>query len=124
MLANDPRHGPHSRHSSAGAGRPGRAGVNDFSTLETDHETVVEHIWLAERGDLVDAHVAFGNQGASSAVIWRLTPRGHDFIEQARHKGVWEQAKSTLAEKGAGFTIDLLAQVMKGIVMQRLGLPS
>ena len=98
--------------------------VQDFSILEADQETVVEHIWLAEKDDLVDAYVAFGNQGPSSAAIWRLTPRGHDFIEQARQKGVWEEAKATLKDKGVGFTIDLLSKVMIGIGMQRLGLSS
>jgi hypothetical protein len=98
--------------------------VGDFSGLTADRETVVEHVWLAKRDDLVDAEIAFGNQGPSSAIIWRLTPRGHDFIEHARQKGVWEQAKSTLAEKGVGFTIELLSRMMQGIALQRLGFPS
>ena len=57
-----------------------------------------------------------------------LTPRGHEFLEESRDKGLWEKAKGTVREHGAPMTFKVLGLVLAKLaeqaVAKMMGLPS
>jgi hypothetical protein len=48
-----------------------------------------------------------------------LTPLGHDFADSVRDEKIWSLTKDG-ALKASGFTFDLLAQLAKGLIKQKL----
>ena len=53
--------------------------------------------------------------------LLHLTAAGHDFAEAARNETAWSKARSVIAEKGGGATIDVVKQVLIGILRNSLG---
>ena len=51
-----------------------------------------------------------------------LTSAGHDFADAARNDSTWRQATTLVKEKGSGFTLDVVKQVLVSIVKNALGL--
>ncbi len=90
--------------------------LRDFSTLETEHRadrrTVIEHVLLAQRSGLVEATFSWALGDDAAAVVTRLTPAGHDFIEQARSPTIWSSAKEAAAKAGVGATVEVLKTIL------------
>lgn len=51
-----------------------------------------------------------------------LTSAGHDFADAARSDSTWSKATTIVKDKGGGFTIDILKQVLVRVVKNTLGL--
>jgi hypothetical protein len=51
-----------------------------------------------------------------------LTSAGHDFADAARNDSTWNQATRLVKDKGAGFTLDVVKQVLVSVVKNTLGL--
>jgi uncharacterized protein DUF2513 len=54
--------------------------------------------------------------------ILQLTSEGHDFADAARNDTTWNQAKVVVAEKGGGATLEIVKQVLIGLIKHSLGL--
>ena len=84
-------------------------------------EQVGYHALLMIEGGLAvgEEDTTFG-QSSPSAVIMRLTWKGHEFIEASRNPAMWDRAKALAAKAGnTSFTI-LTEALMKG-ALERLG---
>lgn len=87
-------------------------------------EQVGHHNWLIVRSGLADGAETTSHQSESrSALIYSLTPAGHDFLDAARDDTTW---KRVTAAAGA-VTIDVLTTALKEfaarLLRERLGLP-
>ncbi|MEP7294909.1 MAG: DUF2513 domain-containing protein [Burkholderiales bacterium] len=54
--------------------------------------------------------------------ILHLTSEGHDFADAARNESNWNKAKGIVTEKGGGATLEIVKQVLIGIIKHSLGL--
>jgi len=86
--------------------------VRDFSSLGTHDHTIAEHAWLAEQSGLIEARFLGDSPSNGAVIILRLTPAGHDFLEQAREPTRWIEAKETVKKAGAGLTVEVLKTVL------------
>lgn len=53
--------------------------------------------------------------------MMRLTMAGHDFLHASRENKAWERAKSTIKEKGVGWTADILKTLSVQAVKSHIG---
>lgn len=51
-----------------------------------------------------------------------LTSKGHDFIDDAKNKTIWEQGKEFIKEKGGSVSLQVLSEVLKALTLKHLGL--
>lgn len=58
-------------------------------------------------------------QGADSFGVRGLSWRGHDFLDTIRDEEIWRQTKEG-AKKAGGFTVDLLADLAKGLIKTQI----
>ncbi|MEA2599183.1 MAG: hypothetical protein QOF89_175 [Acidobacteriota bacterium] len=65
---------------------------------------------------------AFGDTSPNWQLI-HLTSAGHDFAEASRNETSWNKAKSIVKEKAGGATLDILKEVLIGVIRGTLGLP-
>jgi Hypothetical protein (DUF2513) len=88
-------------------------------------EQVAYHVQLLIDAGLIEGRVLFENRDGRQIpvkyVIIRLTMAGHDFIDASRENKVWEKAKSTIKEKGVGWTVDIVKAVCIQIVKSHIG---
>jgi hypothetical protein len=54
--------------------------------------------------------------------ILQLTSEGHDFADAARNETTWNKAKGIVTEKGGGVTLEIVKQVLVGLIKHSLGL--
>lgn len=93
-------------------------GIDGYSS-----EQVGYHNYL-----LVDAGLATGVDTTTQSDTlpnWRilhLTSAGHDFADAARSDSTWAKATAIVKDKAGGVTLDLLKQVLVGVVKHTLGL--
>lgn len=77
---------------------------------------------------VVDAGLAKGNDvqalndKSPNWQILHLTSEGHDFADAARNETIWNKAKGIVAEKAGGATLDVMKQVLIGVIKHTLGL--
>lgn len=97
--------------------------VNDDIQIEGfSKEEIAYHAYL-----LVDAGYAKGIEITNltdTSPQWRilhLTSAGHDFADAARSESNWKKAMDLIKEKTGGITLDVLKQLMIGIMKNTLG---
>jgi repressor of nif and glnA expression len=84
--------------------------------------SIAYHVMIMEEGGLI----AKNNQeidGKWSPYIaeYRLTWKGHEFLETVRNNSIWDKAKQLVFEKSGGAAIDLLFEAAKKIILTFLG---
>lgn len=78
---------------------------------------------------VVDASLAEGlDVGTSTDTspnwqIMNLTSAGHDFADSARDEGNWKKATSIVKSKTGGATLDVVKEVLVGVIKGTLGVP-
>src|SRR5262245_43162701 len=107
--------------------------VEDLPTGNVPEEIEIEGYTEEQIGYhsylLVDSGLAKGvDIGAvgDTSPNWQLihlTSAGHEFAEAARNETSWNKAKSIVKEKAGGATLDILKEVLVGVVRGTLGLP-
>ena len=76
-----------------------------------DHQLMIEEAEFAE-GKMNLTH----DVESSSYIARRLTYKGHEFLEQARHDNIWNNAKTVIKEKGIPMTFEVISKVITEIV--------
>jgi hypothetical protein len=49
-----------------------------------------------------------------------LTWEGHDFIEAVRNETVWRKAFGIITEKGGGFTLEMIKELLKRLLAEQV----
>lgn len=85
--------------------------------------TQVYHLALLIEAGLIRGEVTCDEQGEPGCVITTgLTWAGHDFLDAARSEGPWRKAIAIAKEKGVTLTLDILQDLLKGIIRDQLGM--
>jgi hypothetical protein len=94
---------------------PSELKIEGFSEEEIGY-----HAYLIVDAGLADG-VEMTNMGSAGPewLLTVLTSQGHDFLDAAREKRVWEQAK-VMAGRAGGYTIQILFQTLVQIVAKRM----
>ncbi|HIC8799539.1 TPA: DUF2513 domain-containing protein [Aeromonas veronii] len=59
---------------------------------------------------------------ANDFVVYRLTLKGHQFLDGIRSETVWNKTKETLVTKGLNMTVDTITAIAAAIGTSMLGL--
>lgn len=81
------------------------------------NEEVCEHIRLAYESGLIEAIV---HKTMPVAVVKRLTPAGHDFLESVRSEAAWKRAKDTTIQKTGSLTFEALKAAASYLIQEGL----
>jgi hypothetical protein len=81
------------------------------------HNYLLISAGLAEGADAT----SYGSEGPE-ALLTHLTWAGHDFAEAAQDDNRWKRAMKIVGEKGGTVTLDILKQVLAGLVRGSFGL--
>jgi hypothetical protein len=86
-------------------------------------EQVGYHSYLIVDSGLAEG-IDMGAMGDTSPnwQIINLTSAGHDFADTVRSDSTWNKATVIIKDKAGGVTLDLLKQVLIGVVKSGLGL--
>ena len=82
-------------------------------TLDSSFEDRREqyHILL-----MIDAGLAI-EVGRST---FRVTNKGHDFLEAIRDEGIWNKTKAAVAETGGSATLEIFTALAKGFLKKKI----
>ncbi|MBY3122632.1 DUF2513 domain-containing protein [Rhizobium laguerreae] len=87
-----------------------------------DHEpqVIAEHLRLLLEARLIEGDAVPDDQYALDHIVpTRLTWSGHDFLDSVRDPEIWRKTKEG-ALSAKGFTLDLLRDLAKGFIKNRL----
>lgn len=90
---------------------------------EYDHGMISEHVRLLLDADFVQGRLTESYGGGSSYSVSGLTLKGHDFLDAAKDKTIWERAKEAVLKSAKTIPLDVFLQWLKEFVKQQLGLP-
>ena len=97
-----------------------------FDDLEYDRDQINLHVELMKEHGLVDADITSSSDSIEHRIlacsVKCLTWKGHDFLEEARNKSIWEQAKKKCLETTGGLAIELLRGCLVYVAKQKLGI--
>lgn len=97
-----------------------------LDNLEYDRDQINFHVELMEEHGLVEAIVIPSNDSVEHKIlacsVKKLTWEGHEFLEKARNKFIWEQAKRKCLEGTGGLAIELLKGCLVHVAKQKLGI--
>jgi hypothetical protein len=88
----------------------------DGEPPEPCHAQTVEEAYqivLMNDAGLVQADCVSEAGTPVSAVIFRLTWAGHDFLDAARNDTIWNKAKETILKPGVSWTFSILTEWLK-----------
>jgi hypothetical protein len=80
-----------------------------------DHETVGYHLVLMGQGEgdllQITPFSSFGDSGPS-AIVERMTWKGHEFLDNVRNETVWNKVKGIVIAKGGSISFEVLKSVV------------
>ena len=96
-------------------------------TLDTSPDYLFYQITLLKEADLVIAHggvyaLTPRTRKYETFCIYRLTFKGHDYLESIRNEKVWFEIKNKLVLAGGTTTLDIVKELGISITKRLLGL--
>lgn len=79
---------------------------------------------------LMDAGLARGAESTSmsdsspQALLMNLTWAGHDFADKARDESRWKSVMRLVEDRGGSITVDILGQLLGGLLKSTFGIPN
>lgn len=86
-----------------------------------EFQVLLEHINQLLENQLVEAKPLKDLSGLREFMIFRITSKGHDFLDTFRNDTIWSDVKEKASVVG-GFTISLLIELGKSYIKSKLGL--
>lgn len=102
--------------------------THDHEVPGYTRDEVAYHLALIVKSGFVDGpkpvyYMDGTNSTIPGAVLaLRLTPAGHDFIDNLRDETVWKKVKERVATAGGSVSIEILGQLGVSVTKQLLGL--
>jgi hypothetical protein len=99
---------------------PAGQGWDSAQTSLSSHgaETIREHISLLEDAGFLKG-VSASRRGYT---VFGLSWQGHEFLDKARARPLWDQAKTKLRESGVGFSVSVMSSLLEKLAKASLGL--
>jgi hypothetical protein len=99
-----------------------------FSTaIEIDGYTksqICYHCELMKDAGFIAVGSCDDYDGDCEMLIFRLSHRGHDFIDSARSESVWQNAQTQIGKTIGGASLQVLMQLLINYGQTKLGLPT
>lgn len=92
----------------------------EFEVEGAAEEHLSYHIMLMDEAGLLVGQDLSSNDG----LCWRakrLTWAGHEFVEAARDKSIWQKALDNIGGAISGVSFDVLSQVLTQMTLKALG---
>ena len=88
----------------------------------TEEQKLYHAALLIEAG-LLRGEVIHDSQGKiATAIIYRLTWEGHEFLDAARDETVWKKVRDKLETVGTNVALPLLVSLLTDFTKQKLGI--
>ena len=97
-----------------------------LNNLGHDRNQIYLHVKFMEEHGLVEAAIVLASDGDEYRILrrWvkRLTRKGGDFLDKARSKSIWEQAKRECLERTGGLAIEFLSVCLADVTKRHSGI--
>lgn len=90
----------------------------DVNGGDRSSREIVGHLFMLYEAGFIDARDA-SHMSARGILVRRVTWEGHEFLDSIRDPEIWKQTKASAGKVG-GFTMDVLAQLAKGLIKKKL----
>lgn len=101
---------------------PSEGGDPSFGALKRSDEDIMYNIYQAIKAGLLDGVVSESSDGLFCRVF-RLTPEGHDFLDNARNQFVWNEVMDDVKNRGfATASFEVVKRLLDAAVRKRFGL--
>jgi hypothetical protein len=77
-----------------------------------------EHLFQLWESGLIEA-IDASHLSGRAIIVRRMTSAGHDFLDKVRDPEIWAKTKEG-ANKVGGFSIELLGDLAKGLIKQKI----
>lgn len=99
-------------------GSPGEINLDYDEYAEHSELVVTEHLLLLGEAGLID-YKEFKSHGGRSVIPFRMTGKGHDYLDSVRDPEIWSKTKKG-AEAAGGLTLELIGEIAKGVIKTQL----
>ncbi len=102
--------------------QPGEV-IQNFQYDGSDARTIAERVKLLKEGDFIDAEVV-SQLGSSESyyAVWRLTWRGHEFLDNLKNDTLWKKLIARAQEKGISISASVLDSLLSGAAKKYVGI--
>src|SRR5689334_20066456 len=91
---------------------PPEGGDRTFSSLGTTQDDVTYNVYQCIEAGLLEGESVETSDGLE-CFVFRLTPQGHDFLDNARNEFIWDEVREQAKQKGITSTsIDILKRLL------------
>lgn len=94
----------------------------NFSILGYDDKTVSYHVAIMKEAGLLDAIIHKFMDGTLEGIPIRMTWQGHEWLNLARNKKTWKNAKKLVKEKTGSVSFEIMKVILTQMA-KRLLLP-
>ena len=86
-----------------------------------DQQTLAFHGAMVIEAGFIQGAVSTDEHGLPRATrLLRLTWEGYEFLESIRNETTWNKAKAAVIKTGTGWTMPILKEVLKAVIMAHL----
>ena len=89
----------------------------DFRPLKRSQKELYYHVRLLEDDGFLEVMYTPAFENPYEFIIERITAKGHDFLDLSRSDTIGTQAKSVLKKKGIDWSLQILFETMKALVL-------
>lgn len=98
--------------------RPSTSPLHDIEVPGYDTAEVNYHVYLLDQAGFIDAKITrVGANEIYSPIIFDLTWRGHEFLDNARNNTVWKKAIDTVKSKGGSVSFEIFQKLLSEIAI-------
>lgn len=88
-------------------------------------DDILEHLNLMIQAGLIEGVAKkYGEWPIKGVDVYCLTWRGHDFVDAARSKTIWQKAIASASQTGGALTFSVLASLLEKWALHSAGIQS
>jgi hypothetical protein len=95
--------------------------IYEVELEDYDKDLIEYHLELLQDARLIKAYFQNMSDGRRTFnSVERITWKGHEFLDAARDESVWIKAKQKFKEKGESFSLDLMKEILLGVLRSNI----
>jgi hypothetical protein len=96
--------------------------IKDLTQEDYETEVISEHVKLLIKEDFLEGKFDQAQSGRTYYVIFGLTWKGHDFIDNAKNETVWKKVMADAEKKGMSLSMSVLNGLLTKAAEKYMGL--
>ncbi len=98
--------------------------INNIQIDGCSYDKIAYHVYLLKEAGLIDAVISYGMGSIKVAnySIFKLTWKGHEFLDAARNDTIWAKAKEKISTMGGDIPFELVPPLLIEIAKKQMGL--